>query len=224
MVIKGDQIVPVIKPVGFSTYDLVRFFKRDTKFKGKIGHAGTLDPFATGVALLLLGKTTARFEEIRTWTKIYLAGIRLGASSSTQDITGTITPLPDPDLSGIDKKAVESALTGFVGKFEQKVPAYSAAKHEGVPLYKLARRGVETPEKSKTVEVFSIELVALQVPDLTIRVSCGGGVYIRQLGVDLAEKMGTKGFLFSLEREKVGDYGLRDCLNVEDFKNLSFAD
>src|SRR5512137_1723679 len=102
MVIKNDEVVPVIKPVGFSTYDLVRVFKRETRFKGKIGHGGTLDPFATGVALLLLGKATSRFEAIRAWTKTYLACVRLGAASSTQDITGTITPVPEADLSRID--------------------------------------------------------------------------------------------------------------------------
>lgn len=224
MVIKSDQIVPVNKPIGFSTYDLVRVFKRETKFTGKIGHGGTLDPFATGVALLLLGKATARFEEIRSWTKVYLAGIRLGATSSTQDITGSIKEIPDIDFSKMEKAHIASAFTGFIGRFEQKVPAYSAAKHEGVPRYKLARQGIVTPEKSKTVEIFSIELVYFRPPIMTCRVSCSGGVYIRQLAQDLGDKLGVGGFLFNLEREKVGDYGLRDSLSVGDFKTLSFAD
>jgi len=223
MVISADQILPVNKPIGYSTYDLVRIFKRETKFQGKIGHGGTLDPFATGVALLLLGKATTRFEEIRAWTKIYLAGVRLGATSSTQDITGSITQLPAIDFSTLDKKDIESAIAGFTGRFEQKVPAYSAAKHEGVPLYKLARQGIEVA-KAKTVEIFSIELVYFRPPILTCRVACAGGVYIRQLSQDLGEKLGIGGLLFYLEREKVGDYGLRDCLGVGDFKNLSFAD
>jgi tRNA pseudouridine55 synthase len=224
MVIKTDQIVPVNKPIGFSTYDLVRIFKRETGFKGKIGHGGTLDPFATGVALLLLGKATTRFEEIRSWTKVYLAGIRLGAASSTQDITGSITQISDADFSKMEKKDIESALAGFTGKIEQKVPAYSAAKHEGVPMYKLARQGIETPEKSKTVEIFSIELVYFRPPILTCRVCCAGGVYIRQLAQDLGEKLNVGGFLYHLEREKVGDYGLKDCLGVGNFKTISFAD
>jgi tRNA pseudouridine55 synthase len=224
MVIKNDQIVPVMKPIGFSTYDLVRVFKREAEFKDKIGHGGTLDPFATGVALLLLGKATARFEEIRSWTKVYLAGIRLGATSSTQDITGSITQISSADFSKMEKKDIEQALAGFVGKFEQKVPPYSAAKHKGVPMYKLARQGIEIPEKSKTVEIFSIELIYFRPPILTCRVFCAGGVYIRQLAQDLGEKLGVGGFLYHLEREKVGDYGLQDCLSIGDFKNLSFAD
>jgi len=224
MLIKTDQIVPVIKPIGFSTYDLVRVFKRETKFKGKIGHGGTLDPFATGVALLLLGKSTARFEEIRSWDKTYLAGIRLGATSSTQDITGSIKQVPDIGFSKMEKKDAEQALAGFIGKFEQKVPAYSAAKHEGVPMYKLARQGIEITTKAKTVEIFSIELVYFRPPILTCRVTCAGGVYIRQLAQDLGEKLAVGGFLYHLEREKVGDYGLKDCLAVGDFKTLSFTD
>jgi tRNA pseudouridine55 synthase len=223
MVIQSDQIVPVVKPVGCSTYDLVRIFKRETGFKGKIGHGGTLDPFATGVALLLLGQATARFEEIRTWPKTYLAGIRLGATSTTQDITGDIKERAGFDYSAWGKTEIGKTLAGFTGKFEQKVPAFSAAKHGGVPLYKLARHGIEVA-KAKTVEIFSTELIHYQPPILTCRIVCAGGVYIRQLAQDLGEKIGCGGFLYSLERERVGDYGIEDCLTVGDFKKLLFAD
>ena len=215
-----NRILPVNKPIGISTYDVIRLFKRKTGYVGKIGHGGTLDPFASGVVLLLLGNTTSRFEEIKTWTKRYLAGIRLGATSTTLDITGVITEHAGGLASALSKKDVEQTVAGFTGRFVQKIPAYSAAKHDGVPLYRLARRGIEIT-KSKTVLIQSIQVVSFQPPIMTCRVTCGGGVYIRQLAQDIGEKLGSGGFLYHLVREQVGDYLLRDCLDVEDFTTSS---
>ncbi|HEX7321233.1 MAG TPA: tRNA pseudouridine(55) synthase TruB [bacterium] len=212
-----DAIVPVNKPISFSTYDLVRIFKRETGFPHKIGHGGTLDPFATGVVLLLLGKATSRFEEIRTWEKVYLAGIRLGAVSSTQDIAGQIETAERCDHGSINRSSISNILERFVGSFVQKVPAYSAAKHEGVPMYKLAAKGVAVA-KSKTVTIMSIEIVNLKWPLLSIRVRCTGGVYIRQLAADIGEALDLGGFLYFLEREKIGEYTLKDCASISEFR------
>jgi tRNA pseudouridine55 synthase len=214
-----NAIVPVNKPVSFSTYDLVRIFKRETGFPHKIGHGGTLDPFATGVVLLLLGKATGRFEEIRTWEKVYLAGIRLGAVSSTQDIAGRIETAERCDHGAINRSSISNVLERYVGSFVQKVPAYSAAKHEGAPLYKLASRGV-TVDKSKTVTVSSIEVVNHKWPLLCIKVRCTGGVYIRQLATDIGEALRCGGFLYFLERERVGEYTLKDCVKITDLKTM----
>lgn len=214
-----NRILPINKPIGISTYDVIRLFKRKTGYAGKIGHGGTLDPFASGVVLLLLGKATSRFEEIKTWTKRYLAGIRLGATSTTLDITGAITEHA-ADPSAFSRKDLDQAIPGFTGQFVQKVPAYSAAKHDGVPLYRLARRGIEVA-KSKTVLVHSIRVVSFQPPTLVCRITCSGGVYIRQLAADIGEKLGGGGFLYHLVREQVGAYVLRDCLDVEDFTTSS---
>ncbi len=212
-----DAIIPVNKPVSFSTYDLVRIFKRETGYPHKIGHGGTLDPFATGVVLLLLGKATSRFEEIRTWEKVYLAGIRLGAVSSTQDIAGRIETADRCDRGAINRSSINNALERFIGSFVQKVPAYSAAKHEGVPMYKLATRGVAVA-KSKTVTVAAIDIVNFKWPLLSIRARCAGGVYIRQLATDIGEALGCGGFVYFLEREAVGKYALKDCLRIEELK------
>jgi tRNA pseudouridine55 synthase len=212
-----DAIVPINKPVSFSTYDLVRIFKRETGYPHKIGHGGTLDPFATGVVLLLLGKATSRFEEIRTWEKVYLAGIRLGAVSSTQDIAGRIETADRCDRGAISRSSINNVLERFIGSFVQKVPAYSAAKHEGVPMYKLAIKGVAVA-KSKTVTIASIDIVNFKWPLFSIRVRCSGGVYIRQLATDMGEALGCGGFLYFLEREKIGEYTLKDCLRITDLK------
>lgn len=212
-----NKILPVNKPIGFSTFDLIRIFKRETKFSGKIGHGGTLDPFATGVVLLLLGKATSRFEEIKHWEKVYLGGIKLGAVSSTQDIAGEIKINKEFDFSKISKSHIEKVLKEFIGETLQKVPFYSAAKFKGTPLYKLAKRGIFV-EKSKKVVISEIEFISFKWPLLSIRVYCSGGVYIRQLSADIGEKLGSGGFLYFLEREKVGNFTLSDCLFIEDFQ------
>ena len=208
-----DRIIAVIKPAGISTYDVIRAFKRKTGFKGKIGHAGTLDPFATGVVLLLLGKETKRFDEIRTWEKVYLAGVRLGEVSTTGDPEGEITPVFSKKPL---KKEIKKVLKNFIGETEQKIPAFSAAKHKGVPLYKLARKGIKI-EKSKKVNISKIEFVNYKYPTLTIRVACSGGTYIRQLAQDIGEQLKTGAFLHSLEREKVGKFSKKNCCLIDDF-------
>ncbi|MEO0156979.1 MAG: tRNA pseudouridine(55) synthase TruB, partial [candidate division WOR-3 bacterium] len=185
-----NKIIPVYKPSGPSTYDLIRFFRKTTGFKGKIGHGGTLDPFACGVVLLLIGKATERFEEIKGWEKEYAAGIRLGAESNTGDITGEIKILSNDKSIHPTTKSVEETLKLFVGEIEQNIPPYSAAKFQGTPLYKLARKGIEI-EKIKKVKIFNIELIYFRYPILTIRVCCSGGVYIRQLAQDIAQNLET---------------------------------
>ncbi len=215
-----NKILPVYKPVGPSTFDLIRIFRKTTGFKGKIGHGGTLDPFACGVVLLLLGKATERFEEIKKWEKEYTAGIRLGAGSNTGDITGEIKILGNDKLSPPSIKAVEETLKLFVGEIEQNVPPYSAAKFQGTPLYKLARRGLEIAKRKK-VKIFNIEPIHYRYPILSIKVSCSGGVYIRQLAQDIARSLKTDGFLYYLRRERVGVYSLKDCLDIQDLKNIT---
>jgi len=195
-----DKIIPVFKPVGFSTYDLIRVFKTKTNYKGKIGHAGTLDPFACGMVLLLLGKETKKFEEIKKLEKVYLAGIKLGSVSNTGDPEGKIQ-----ELSQKKPKNIEKALSFFTGEIEQEIPMFSASKHKGVPLYKLARKGKQI-RKTKKVNIRKIELLKYKYPFLCLRVFCSGGTYIRQLAKDIGEKLGTGAYLFSLYRERIGGF------------------
>ncbi|MEO0124390.1 MAG: tRNA pseudouridine(55) synthase TruB [candidate division WOR-3 bacterium] len=215
-----NRIIPVYKPPGPSTYDLIRIFRKTTGFKGKIGHGGTLDPFACGVVLLLIDKATERFEEIKNWQKEYTAGIRLDAESNTGDITGEIKILSNNKSTRLTMKPVEETLKLFVGEIEQKVPPYSAAKFQGKPLYKLARKGIEI-EKIKKVKIFNIELIYFRYPILTIRICCSGGVYIRQLAQDIAQNLETNGFLYFLQRERVGEFTIKDCYNIQDFINIT---
>ena len=195
-----DKILPVYKPCGFSTYDLIRIYKRN--YKGKIGHAGTLDPFAHGVVLILLGEATKRFDEIKKWEKTYVAGIKLGSTSTTLDPEGTIKNISSKEAS---KAEIQNVLNSFIGRTKQKIPMFSAAKHKGLPLYKRALKG-EKIEKSKNIEIRDINLLSYRYPFLTIRVFCSGGTYVRQLAQDIGNDLKTGAYLYSLERESVGKF------------------
>lgn len=201
-----NKILPVYKPIGLSSYDMIRIFKKERNFQGKIGHGGTLDPFACGVLLLLLGEATKKFEEIKKWQKVYLAGLRLGATSSTGDPEGEIKTMMIEKKPSL--KEIKKTISLFEGEILQKVPQKSAAKYKGKPLYQIK----EKIEKKKKVFIEKIEVINYKFPLLTLRVFSGGGVYIRQLAEDIGEKLKCGAFLYFLEREKVGPYSKKDCL------------
>ncbi len=214
------------KPIGLSTFDLIRLFKRaNPTFKGKIGHAGTLDVFAQGLVILLIN-TTKHFAHFQTLTKDYQAGVRLGASSPTLDIEGALTEKPldfYPSFS-----ALQALLPQFVGSYNQTIPQYSAAKQGGKSLYSLARRGATIIPKSKPVTIDSLELIAYKYPLVNIKVICSSGTYIRQLTFDIFKKLDIDSLLFSLTRTQIGEYQLKNSISPTEFgdweKNLiSFA-
>lgn len=210
-----NAVLCVFKPAGLSSAEVIRRFKRIYAFRGKIGHAGTLDEFASGVLLLLLGKATKQFDALQQEPKTYEAVVRLGYSSPTLDVEGPLTAAPVfPEPT---KEAILAVLPQFLGEIEQAVPAYSAAKHQGKALYAWARAG-RTIAKSKKVQIYALELVSYRYPLLTLRVVCGSGTYIRQLGADVAQQLGTQGFLASLVRTAVGEYTLADAQPVEKLK------
>lgn len=207
-----NQILLVNKPIGFSTFDLIRQYKHSEpyqKLKHKVGHAGTLDVFADGLVLLLLGEATKQFDQFQKLNKTYLASVRLGVASNTLDIEGelktqTDSPVPTKDL-------ILASLPQFIGSFDQTVPDFSAAKQGGQPLYKLARAGKKIIPKSKPVTVYEFKITAYKYPLVQLEIACSSGTYIRQLTYDLFRKMGIDSFLFSLRRTQIGDYHLRDA-------------
>jgi tRNA pseudouridine55 synthase len=212
-----DGFLPVNKPIGLSTFDVIRVFKRHTGFKGKVGHAGTLDVFAEGLVILMLGGATKQFDQWQTHEKVYTAGVRLGVESNTLDVEGQLVlqaQLPEhyPSYSEL-----QPVLESFVGEYEQAVPSFSAAKQDGQPLYKLARQGEEIIAKKKLVKINSIELIAYKFPLVTLRASCSSGTYIRQLTFDIFQKLGYDSFLFSLKREQIGEVTLVQACELEAF-------
>ena len=177
----------------------------------KIGHAGTLDPFATGLLIIGIGReATKRLDEFKNLPKTYLATIQLGAVSDTGDPTGKITinnePLTKPDKNDIKKK-----LWSFTGRQLQTPPMYSAKSVNGTRLYKLARQGKEIERRPNEIEIFDIKLLEYSWPVLKIEASCGAGTYIRTLAEDIGKKLGTGAYCAELTRTKIGEYHLNQA-------------
>jgi len=201
-----NDILVVDKPVGWTSHDVVAKIRGELKIK-KIGHGGTLDPFATGVLLILIGKAVKRFDEIRTWEKEYVMEVKLGEATDTGDPTGKIIKTSGrvPEVS---QNEIERILQSFVPGYEQQVPAYSAVKIHGRPAYKLARAGKEFVTPKRFVKIIEIELLSLQGPTLKVRVVCGSGTYMRQLAVDIGAKLGLPAHCVELRRTRVGEFKL----------------
>ena len=208
-----DEILLIDKPAGMSSFGVVARVRRkltlETGHKVKVGHTGTLDPFATGLLILLVGKATKRSNEFLKLDKWYEANIRLGATSTTGDPEGKITSTVQfQDTHTLDIQAV---LQSFIGEIEQTVPAYSAVKINGKRAYKLAREGKVVEMPKRKVMVYAIEMLSYKWPDLRIRCHVSSGTYIRTLGEDIGKKLGVGGYLTELRRIKVGEYSVEDA-------------
>jgi tRNA pseudouridine55 synthase len=194
------------KPEGWTSHDVVARIRRLTGLR-RVGHAGTLDPLATGVLPLALGQATKLLEYLSEANKGYRATVRLGLTTDTDDATGT--PLAERPWQHLTEEAVRRALAEFVGTLQQVPPAYSAVKQGGVPLYRLARRGRSVTPPARTVTIHRIDVLAVALPDVTIEVTCSKGTYIRSLARDLGERLGTGGHLRALRRLWTGPFDLR---------------
>lgn len=183
--------------------------------KIKVGHAGTLDPLATGVMIICTGKATKRIEEFQYHTKEYIATLRLGATTPSFDLEKEIDVTYPTEH--ITRELVEETLKGFVGSIEQIPPVFSACKVEGKRAYELARNGEEVELKAKTLVIDEIELLDCRLPEIKIRVVCSKGTYIRALARDIGRALNSGAHLTGLVRTRVGDVKLEDCLQVEDF-------
>lgn len=204
-------ILNINKPWGKTSFSLVAMVKRLTGER-RVGHAGTLDPEATGVLPICLGQGTRVVEFLVEATKAYRAEIELGVVTDTYDAGGRI--IQKRDASGISREQLESGLTCFCGLIQQVPPMYSAVKYQGRPLYKLARAGVVVERRSRPVKIYRLELVDWQLPVATIEVVCGKGTYIRSLAYDLGQVLGCGAYLKSLIRLRCGPFDIRDAVSV----------
>ena len=177
-----------------------------------MGHAGTLDPEATGVLPVLLGQGTRLIEFLAEATKVYKAEIELGIATDTYDATGKVTQRSD--VSSLTREQVETALSSFSGFVDQTPPMYSAVKHKGIPLYRWARAGVELPRKARRVEFSRLEIIDWHLPLLTLDVECSKGTYIRSLAHDMGQKLGCGAHLRNLVRLKSGPFHISDAVNI----------
>lgn len=184
--------------------------------KLKVGHAGTLDPLATGVMILCTGKATKRIEEFQAHTKEYVATLMLGATTPSYDLEKEIDATYPTEH--ITRELVEETLRRFVGNIEQVPPAFSACMVDGKRAYDLARKGEEVQLKAKTLVIDEIELLECELPVIKIRVVCSKGTYIRALARDIGEALDSGAHLIGLRRTRVGDVHVENCMKVEDFE------
>ena len=213
------EILHIDKPLHWTSFRLVRVVRaklcQKLKIKKlKVGHAGTLDPLATGVMILCTGKKTKEIESLQAQSKEYIAEIRLGATTPSFDLETEIDA--EYPVEHITREKVEECLKKFIGKIEHIPPLFSAVKIEGKRAYEFARKNEEIELKPKILVINDIELLFYNLPTITIRVVCSKGTYIRALARDIGESLQSGGHLSALKRTRVGDISLNDCLKVEE--------
>lgn len=218
---KEGEILSFDKPLGWTSFKVVGHARYHLcRYLGvkklKVGHAGTLDPLATGVVMVCTGKATRRIEELQAHTKEYVATLRLGATTPSYDLEHEIDAVYPTEH--IDRPMVEEVLQRFVGEIEQVPPAFSACMVNGTRAYDLARKGQEVELKPKKLVIDEIELLDCSLPDITIRVVCSKGTYIRALARDIGQALQSGAHLTALRRTRVGDVRVEDCLDPLQFK------
>ena len=215
-----NGVLNIYKPAGWTSHDVVLRLRRLLGIR-KIGHAGTLDPAATGVLPILLGKGTKIAEHLLGWEKEYVAILRLGESTDTQDATGKVTSGASTD--GVSEEQIRTMVNKFQGEIQQIPPMYSAVKINGQPLYKAARRGETVQRSPRTVTIYRLEVLAVRGRDVDLRVICSKGTYIRTLCADIGERLQVGGHLLCLERSRVGPFQVQDTLVLEDVTKESVS-
>ena len=209
------MIFNIDKPVGWTSFDVVKKVKRITGHK-KVGHGGTLDPFASGVLMLGTEKDTKNLSEITKSNKSYQAELLLGVKTNTLDPEGKI--IDEKPIPKLNEHILLKILKTFKGKQKQIPPMFSAKKRGGVRLYKLARKNIEIERNEVDIEIDEISLVSFSEDKIIFNVSCSKGTYIRVLASDIAEKLDTVGYLINLKRTRVGNYFIKDSKSIEDFE------
>ena len=216
------EVIVIDKPYGWSSFHVVKKLRgalsarlrKGGVRKIKVGHAGTLDPLATGVMVICTGKATRRIDELQSGVKTYTATVKLGATTPSFDLE---TPEDATYPTGhITRELVEEVLGRFRGSIRQVPPVFSAVKVDGHRAYKMARRGEEPELKAKTLEIDTLELLEYSPSEITVRVRCSKGTYIRALARDIGEALGSGGYLTALRRDAVGEATLSKAMAIED--------
>ena len=210
-----NAIIPVWKPINWTSFDVVKKIRNQIK-PSKVGHAGSLDPFAEDVLMLCTGKFTKKVESFMDKEKEYIATIKFGLETDTLDVTGKI--IKTSNLPILSNNIILYVLKQFVGSLKQEPPMYSALKVNGHPLYKYARNGIEIQRKLRDIIIYDIQLIDYDYETMTIKIICGRGTYIRSLAKDIAIKLDTVGHLLSLKRTRIGDYDENNCIDIDEFQ------
>ncbi len=219
--LKGEIII-INKDLDWTSFDVVNKIRNMLKKKYnikkiKVGHAGTLDPKATGVVVVCTGKKTKELDGLQSEEKEYIAEIKLGETTPSFD---TETDVDNTyDISHIAKEKIEDVLKSFIGKQEQIPPAYSAVHVNGQRAYQLARKGKSVEIKPREIEIYNIELINEELPYLTIKINCSKGTYIRALARDIGEKLNAGAYLTKLKRTASGNFKIQDAITISEFEN-----
>ncbi len=212
------MILNVYKPPGPTSHDIVDQVRKLTGEK-RVGHAGTLDPFAEGVLIVLVGKeATKRQNEFLKMDKTYVTTIRLGATSDTDDLTGNIKKQKSNIKNTYQKSKIQDILKSFIGEINQVPPIYSAIKIKGKKAYELARSGEKPQLKPKKITIYDIKLLEYTWPHLEIEIKCASGTYIRALARDIGQKLETGAYVEKLTRTAVGKFTVKTSITLEDLK------
>ena len=222
----AGEVLLIDKPVDWTSFDVVNkiryLIKRHLGIKKiKVGHAGTLDPLATGLVIVCTGKFTKKIDEYQGMTKEYIADVRFGATTPTYDMES------EPDATFPYDHITEEALKkviqdSFTGEIEQIPPVYSAIKIKGQKAYELARRGEKVTMKPRQVTIHKIDIARFDLPDVTLDVTCSKGTYIRSLAHDIGKALGSGAHLSGLRRIRIGDFSVDDAISMQDIEKVLF--
>lgn len=212
-----DGVIIINKPKGYTSNDVVQKVRKFLNIK-KVGHAGTLDPLATGVLPILVGKGTKLSKYLMEHDKTYIATLTLGEKKSTGDLEGET--VETKEVKNIAQDLIAQTLSTFLGKQKQLPPMYSAIKKDGKKLYEYAREGIEVERNPREIEIKDIKLLAYEKNTITFEVSCSKGTYIRTLCEDIAQRLGTVGYMSNLKRTRVNQFTIEDAVDLENINKF----
>jgi len=208
-----DGLIIVDKPKGLTSFDVVKSIRRKLKTR-KVGHSGTLDPLATGILVILLGKYTKLFPEFSSFDKAYDATLELGVNTATGDSQGKIISKND-SFSSVTQQQAEDVFKCFIGQIDQIPPMFSALKYHGKKLYELARKGIDVPRKARQVKLHKLNIEKFYLPFIDFYMSCSKGTYVRSLVQDIGQRLGCGACITRIVRTELGPFKLKEALNLE---------
>lgn len=211
---ENGKVLNINKPEGWTSFDVVKKIRSTIHVK-KVGHAGTLDPFATGVLLVCTGRATKQVEDLMQLEKEYVAELELGKTTDSFDRTGKI--LSETEVGQLAETEIQGVCAQFEGETLQTPPMYSALKINGQRLYELARKGITVERRPRKINIYRLDVLNMEIPSVTVRVVCSRGTYVRALAHDIGERLGCGAYLKALVRSRIGSYRLADAMTIEEF-------
>ncbi len=209
----SEGILVINKQPGMTSHDVVSIIRKKFKMR-RVGHAGTLDPLATGVLVILLGPATKLFDKFVNFDKAYNATLKLGVTTTTADIEGKITK--EVPIEYVTTQNIEEAFKRFEGDIKQKPPMVSAVKYKGQRLYKLARNGIEVEREARDIKISLLKILKSDLPYIKFYLECSKGTYVRKLAEDIGEVLGCGACISQIERTKVGPFNIEQAVSIEE--------